>query len=304
MSTKPKEGEPPIVAQIHMGRLGRILNEKLQTLLDVAHYDPHLDLAAATGALLETAADLNARLIFYTRCPYTVVKMVGSWFPMTYKHAVTEFLAAEAGELDAGFSLPLQELALAEGSELAQQAFLLRRNVQQFLENSAHAFFSNSLPAERAAAEVKRREGRNITLLANVSCDLICRRFAQQRLQLAEKIDRAQRQLKQLKRQSWQAIAWERYDAAPHGARFSKPQAAENSEMPAAGGSVAQPATGGVTRRSTAAVATKRARTTPSSSGATTLKSRCTAERTDHEQKQTNDNSNDKTTQTQQKEQN
>ena len=67
MRTKPKEGEPPIVAQIHMGRLGRILNEKLQTLLDVAHYDPHLDLAAATGALLETAADLNARLIFYTR---------------------------------------------------------------------------------------------------------------------------------------------------------------------------------------------------------------------------------------------
>ena len=102
-----------------MGRLDRILNEKLQDLLDVAHYDPHLDLAAATRALLETAADLNARLLFYKRYPYKFVRMIGKWFPITHKHAITEFLAAASGELDAGFSMPLQELALASQPQAA-----------------------------------------------------------------------------------------------------------------------------------------------------------------------------------------
>ena len=158
MSTQPQAGEPPIVVQILMGKVDRMLNEKLQHLLDVAHYDPHLDLTAATGALIETAADLNARLKVYKRYPYAFAKMIGRWFPTTYKHAVTDFLAALPGEFDAGFSLPLQELALAEGNELAQHALLLRRDVQTFLDNAATAFFSNSLASERAAAVVKRRD--------------------------------------------------------------------------------------------------------------------------------------------------
>ena len=93
---------------------------------------------------------------------------------MTYKHAITAFLKADASDLDAGFSLVLQCLALAEEGGIAQRAFLLGHNVKELLENAAPALVSNSLSAERAAAEVKRREGRNITLLGNVSRDLLC----------------------------------------------------------------------------------------------------------------------------------
>ena len=89
MSATNKEADPPTVMQIHQGKLHGLLNAKLQQLLDVLHYDPDLDLAAATGALLETTADLNARLYVYKLYPYTFVKMIGKWFPMMYRHAIT-----------------------------------------------------------------------------------------------------------------------------------------------------------------------------------------------------------------------
>ena len=113
MIAQPQAGEPPKIVQIH-----ELLNAKLQRLLDVAHYDPDLDLAAATGALLGTAGDVNARLTFYMQYPYAFVKMIKKWFPMSYNHAITVFLKADAGDLDAGFSLVLQCLALQRKGKL------------------------------------------------------------------------------------------------------------------------------------------------------------------------------------------
>ena len=78
------------------------------------------------------------------------------------------FLKAPAGELDVGFGLQLQGVALAQVGEMEQRGGLLSDVVQDFMEDAAIAFCSHSLVAERAAAEVKRREGRNIALLGNV----------------------------------------------------------------------------------------------------------------------------------------
>ena len=126
MSNQPPTVKTPKIVEIQQGKLHELLNTKMQRLLDVAHYDPDLDLAAATGALLGTAGDVNARLDFYMQYPYAFVKMIRKWFPMTYKHAITVFLKADAGDLDAGFSLVLQCLALAEEGDMAQKGILVR----------------------------------------------------------------------------------------------------------------------------------------------------------------------------------
>ena len=65
VSKNPKEGDVPIVVAIQRGAAHDLLNERLQHLLEVMHYDPDLNLAAATGALFATAGDLIARLDAY-----------------------------------------------------------------------------------------------------------------------------------------------------------------------------------------------------------------------------------------------
>ena len=94
-----------------------------------------------------------------------------------HQHYITMFLAEADDKLDVGFSLPLQKIALARGNEHEQRDFMLSDEVQNLLEDAATAQFSHSLSAERMAATVKKREGRHIALLGNVSRDLLCRKF-------------------------------------------------------------------------------------------------------------------------------
>eukprot|EP00975_Prorocentrum_lima_P043440 9120336-Prorocentrum_lima.AAC.1 len=62
MSAKPKPGETPTVVAIHQGKVHAVVEERLQRILQMLPYDPDLNFAAATGALLSAAADLTARL--------------------------------------------------------------------------------------------------------------------------------------------------------------------------------------------------------------------------------------------------
>ena len=285
MSTNPKEGDVPIVVAIQQGKAHDLLNNRLQHLLEVVHYDPDLNLAAATGALLATATNVIARLNEYKKYPYKFVTMSSKWFPVTYGHAITKFLAAPADDLDVGFSLQLQGLALAESGELEQRAFIMSDVVQQLLEGAADAFFLHSLAAERAAAEVKRRETSNITLLANVSMDLLCRRFTAQRSPAAQRIDAASEVLWKLKRSSLQAIAWEKCDVSPQGVRCTADAPLRSrTSLPATGGS-ASSARGNLRRRrllSTAAAPASsiaRSRSPPGFSAESgSLKEECKAE--------------------------
>ena len=130
--------------------------------------------------------------------PYRFVRMCRKWFFITYRHDITLFLKAEDSELDVGFSLPLQALALAQDGEMRQRAFKESDAVQDWLEEVASAFFVTSLDAERQAAETKRREQRNISLLANVSRDLLCTRFTRQRDEQARAIDVAAKKVEAL----------------------------------------------------------------------------------------------------------
>ena len=94
MSAIPKDGEIPTLVAVQQGKAHEILNERLQRLLDVMHLDPDLNLSAATGALLGTAADLKARLDVYLLYPGKFVLMCRRWFPITYRYSIGKLLQA------------------------------------------------------------------------------------------------------------------------------------------------------------------------------------------------------------------
>ena len=206
VSAEPKEGAPPTVAAILQGQAHAIVNERLQRLLGAMHHDPDLDLAAATGALLATGVDLILRLNEYKKFPYKFCTMCRKWFPVSHRASITRFLQAPAEDLDVGFSLPFQRLALSQGGELLCRAWVLSDAVQEFLEEAAIALFAHSLAAERKAAQVKRREARHISLLANVSRDLLCTQFTKQQATQAKIIEAASERLRKLRRSGWSAI--------------------------------------------------------------------------------------------------
>ena len=152
MSSRPKQGEPPTIVAIQKFKAHDILDERLQHLLENMHYDTCLNLAAATTALFGASADLILRINGYMQYPYRFVRMCRKWFCLTFRHDITSFLQAEDSELDVGFSLSLQALALAQDEEMRQRAFMESDVVQDWLEEVATAFFLTSLDAEREAA--------------------------------------------------------------------------------------------------------------------------------------------------------
>ena len=94
MSANPKDGEIPTLVALQQQKGHDILNKRLQRLLDVVHLDPDLNLSAATGALLGTAADLKARLDEYLKYPGKFALMFRRWFPSTYWYAIGYFFAS------------------------------------------------------------------------------------------------------------------------------------------------------------------------------------------------------------------
>ena len=136
-----------------------------------------------------------------------------------------------------GFSLPLQEMALRQRGEMRQRSFLLSDAVQEFLEEAAEALLLNSLHAERAGATVKRYEVRQLSLLSNVSRDLLHKQFVVWREAQAGEMERCAARVRKLRTSRWQAIAWELDQSRPIGRRISQ----ENRSI------LLEPAKGGYT---------------------------------------------------------
>ena len=121
MSRRPKQGEPPTIVLIQKYKAHEILDERLQHLLENMHYDTCLNLGAATTALFGTAADLIVRINGYMQYPYRFVRMCRKWFRFTFRNDITSFLQAEDSELDVGFALPLQAIAIALDGKCAKE---------------------------------------------------------------------------------------------------------------------------------------------------------------------------------------
>ena len=224
MSSYHKDGDPPKVVQILKGKAHDEVQTRLQHLLVHLRNDPQLDQPAAATQLLATAVDLTARLDTYLAYPYKFALMCRKWFPAPrqYQNAITAFLRESPKELDKGFSLPFQEMALSRNDEQEQRVVLMSYAVQEFLEEAAEALLMNSLHAERAGATVKRYEIRQLSLLSNVSRELLHKQFVKCREAQALEMERWAARVRKLRKTRWQSIAWELDHSRPIGRHISQ----------------------------------------------------------------------------------
>ena len=120
-----------------------------------------------------------------------------------------EFLLAPAEELDTGFSLRLQELALAAGPDEARQVgFLLSEGVQSMLEGTFEAAVASSLPVERKFAETKRREAPRLCSIATASRSQLLRQFHRDRVAMLERVQAAEASVLAAKRTNVRSMLW------------------------------------------------------------------------------------------------
>ena len=233
LSRIPAEGEPPIVVRILKDELHDLVNGQVWSVLGNLHRDPKLHAGPAVVAILATAMDLVARLNVFKGYPFRFAKMCRKWFPPTYQRAINEFLREPSDALDAGYSLPLQEMALAQPDEWQQTSFMMSDEVQAFLEDGAHIFM-NSLHAERAAAEVKRAvdTGGRSSLLSSVSRDMLCRRFDRWRRARALELEQAEDRVRSCFRRGWASYVWQRPEgrrSIPDGQPYDSTNAPKSS---------------------------------------------------------------------------
>ena len=128
---RKSRGDVPAVVALVKGEVHQIVIQRLQRIIGALHLDPHLDLAAALGVLLACASDLLLRLDTYRRFPFKLCLMCRVWSQRQsrtevdpYKRACVEFIRADPAILDVGCSLPLQELAVGKGDEMASVRWL------------------------------------------------------------------------------------------------------------------------------------------------------------------------------------
>ena len=115
MSTMPKGDETPRIVLLTKQEGHKVVVARLRRLLSVMHLDSMLNIAPAVLVLLTTAGNCILRLNQYLLYPYAVCLMCRKWFPDSFLLAIQAFLAAKDDDLDIGFGLPLQQLALERG---------------------------------------------------------------------------------------------------------------------------------------------------------------------------------------------
>ena len=92
--------------------------------------------------------------------------------------------------------------------------------VQECLEQIANELLTNSLDAERRAAQVKRWESANFTHIATASLNNICARFAKDREKKSLAIDAALKRLRRVRKTRVSSVLWKDSDVRPDGIPF------------------------------------------------------------------------------------
>ena len=124
--------------------------------------------------------------------------------------------------MDIGCGLQLQRRALAEGSEIAANTWLLSDPVQAMLNRLAELLMVHSLDVERRHAEVKKWESSKLKHIATASRNAMIKRYLVWRQRQCDLLATAQREIYKLTRTNLQALVWQNpYAIRPVGQLFS-----------------------------------------------------------------------------------
>ena len=199
-ASKDKEGAQPKIVGMVKGEAHNLVVKRLQRLFGVLHNDPLLEVGPAVANLLGTAADLVLRFNGFLRYPFFLCRLCKRWFPTTYLQTIVRFLQEESDTLDVGISMQLRDIALQERNESQALAFMMSDAVQEFLEQICKELLCHSLDVERKVAQVKLWESSKVTHIATASQNNICARFAKDREEKSEAIDRAFKALRKARK--------------------------------------------------------------------------------------------------------
>ena len=147
----------------------------------------------------------------YERWPYKLCLMCSA-YSADYRIACVDFLRVPAEELDVGFGLRLQSMALRHGSgcEAAAVGFLLTPQVQDALTTAFEASAASSLPVERRFAQTKRNEAPRLCSVAVASRNNMQRQFLRWREQLVDRLEAAEKQFRRAMKTNLSSLAWEK----------------------------------------------------------------------------------------------
>lgn len=152
-----KEGRLPLVVRLAQGEVQRKASADLQSIVPLLHCDPDIHLTQTFLALMTTAGHLIMRFSIYLQYPAKIWTLLKKYNPHSFRSAALDFLQELANQLDAGYSLPLQQEALSKVSNTEQVAFLAQPHIQhevdQILERAV-----NNLDVERKHWQDKRSE--------------------------------------------------------------------------------------------------------------------------------------------------
>ena len=219
-----KTTEPPIAVRLLRGAADEVVAHRVSRILGAMPLDPTLDLAAATGAVLGTGADVLIRMEQFKDYPTRIVRLSRKWCPERVDESCNFFLWASPEELDVGVGVPLQRLAWEGRSEMEAVRWLLSKSVQELIDDIAEQLFFTSIEVERRHAEVKNwNPARKVAHIATVSRNAIILRFARWRAVQTKLLERAAAELNKAKRTSWTSLAWKEASVAgrPVGKRFT-----------------------------------------------------------------------------------
>ena len=139
--------------------------------------------------------------------------------------ALMKFVNEASDVLDVGVSLQLRDLAFLGRNEAQALTWLSSPPVQEFLEMIANEIVSNSLDAERRAAQVKQWESTKVTHIAMASLNNISARFAREREKQNQAINDAMKRLRQCRKMRVTSPQWQNSDLRPKGRPFASPMA-------------------------------------------------------------------------------
>lgn len=148
--TKAREDDPrPLAVRLAQGEVQKHTAEDLGALLPMLTIDPSIHVADTVAGLLTTQGHIVMRFETFAEYPFKLWELSQGFNAAGWKLGIDAFLSTPQDELDAGYSLPLQERAWGSGSEAQAANYLMSSECQSEIDGLLRRILCNSLDVER-----------------------------------------------------------------------------------------------------------------------------------------------------------